>query len=135
MRTLFTGTRLFAACAFILFAGVTVAEEAGGIEVKLTVPDSAWKLQVVEVREVKGELWVLSKVSRAEDAIGLQVITELKQTVPVDPQGRVVRHYVLGKTWNWENGEGYRFILSEPEHKEFQKVFLMGRRLHPEDQK
>lgn len=103
---------------------------AGGIEGKVTVPDSAWTVAVVEVREVKGEVWVLSQLSRDPEVMGAQVITELKIVAPV-VTGMPVKHFILGKTWGWANEEPHRFITAEAERKEFDKVFLSGKLLHP----
>ena len=48
---------------------------------------------------------------RAGDAIGLQVITTLSQKVVVVVPDLPVKHYVLGKTWGWENQDkGVEFI-------------------------
>lgn len=96
---------LILASPFVLMVGGAKAEVTpAAIVVKVVVPDSAWKLTIEEVREVNGELWVVSRVSRDADHFGAQVITELKALVPVERAGRKVKFHVLGKTWNWEGG-------------------------------
>jgi hypothetical protein len=75
------------------------------IDAQVTVPDSAWRLTIEAVYQVKEELWVISRVSRDPHAMGLQVITTLKASVKVEAPELPVRHFVIGKTWNWE-GDG-----------------------------
>lgn len=50
----------------------------------LTVPDSAWKIAIDAVYLVRGEIWVVSTVSRDPSAIGLQVISTVSDSVEVD---------------------------------------------------
>jgi len=125
---------LFAALVFAA-AALALGEEGRPlgiprtIEVRVTVPDSAWKLVVEEVREVDGELWVVSRLSRDPDAFGAQVITELKALAPVDVAGRNVKSHVLGKTWNWD-GDGSCIFINDV--KELGKAYAQGRVLYPE---
>jgi hypothetical protein len=55
------------------------------ITVILTVPDSAWKIAVNAVYQVRDEIWVVSTVSRDPNAIGLQVISTVRDSVEIDP--------------------------------------------------
>ena len=95
------------------FTSTVFAQDAkpGELQVTVTVPDSAWKLAIEGVYQTDKEVIVISKVSRAGDAIGLQVITTLSQKVLVAVPDLPVKRYVLGKTWGWENQDkGIEFI-------------------------
>ncbi len=121
---------LFALILAALLIHPPTVNAGESVESKVTVPDSAWTVAVVEVREVKGEVWVLSQLSRDPEVMGAQVITELKIVAPV-VTGMPVKHFILGKTWGWANEEPHRFITTEAERKGFDKVFLSGKLLHP----
>ena len=99
------------------------------IEVVVTVPDSAWKLEVLEVHQTEKELIVISKVSRAGDAIGLQVVSTLTHKVKVVGPDLPVKRYVLGKTWGWENQDkGVEFIK---DRKKLDEMLKGAKKLHP----
>ncbi len=94
-------------CTIALGAGKAEKKE---ITIALTVPDSAWTISIDEIYEVNGELWVISTVSRDPDVAGLQVISTLKQSETIAAPDLPVKHFVIGKTWQWENNEPYTFI-------------------------
>jgi hypothetical protein len=71
------------AVALAVGTGIAMAKERT-IEVTVTVPDSAWRLSIEEVYQVKEEIWVISRVSRNPDAMGAQVITTLTASVKVE---------------------------------------------------
>jgi zinc protease len=96
------------AVALAVGTGIALAKERT-IEVTVTVPDAAWRLSIEEVYQVKDELWVISRVSRDPDAMGAQVITTLTASVKVEAAALPVKHFVLGKTWNWAE-EDHTFI-------------------------
>ena len=87
-----------------------MAAEKKEITVKLTVPDSAWTLTIDEIYKGKGEIWVISRLARAPGVMGLQVISMRQDTVKVSAPDLPVKHFVIGKTWNWKNKEPYIFI-------------------------
>ena len=98
----------------------TLIADAGAAEapdqkltVQLTVPDSAWKIAIDAVHQVKGEIWVVSTVSRDPDLMGAAVISTVTATVKLDVGDLPVKHFIIGKTWNWKNEEPYTFI-AEP---------------------
>jgi hypothetical protein len=94
-------------CTTALGAGKAEKKE---IAISLTVPDSAWTISIDEVYEVRGELWVISSLSRDPDVTGLQVISTLKQSEKIVVPDLPVKHFVIGKTWQWKNKEPYTFI-------------------------
>lgn len=103
------------------------------ITVMLTVPDSAWKITIDAVHQVRGEIWVVSTVSRDPNAIGLQVISTVRDSVKVEvPPAVPVKHFVIGKTWNWGTQEGYTFLKSRKEiEKDLQAGKLLYARVKP----
>ena len=116
------------ACGFLCLPFAS-ADEAKGVEVTVTVPDSAWKLEILEVHGTDDELIVISKVSRAGGAFGLQVITTLNQKLELIVPNLPVKHYVLGKTWGWENQDkGVEFIK---DRKQLEEKLKRSKQLHP----
>jgi hypothetical protein len=95
--------------------GATGAPAGGTDEITLQVPDAAWRLAVDAVYAVGNEVWVIASVRRDPNMMGAQMITTLKAKIPVDPAGRAVKVFVLGKTWGWANEEPYRFLSSRDE--------------------
>jgi zinc protease len=95
--------------ALAMGTGLAAAKERT-CEVSVTAPDSAWRLSIEAVYQVKGELWVISRVSRDPDAMGAQVITTLKASVKIEAPELPVKHFVIGKTWNWEGDEPCTYL-------------------------
>jgi len=94
----------------LALSALTVSAEEKQIEVRLTVPDAAWKIAVDSVHQVNQEIWVVSTVSRDPDLMGAQVISTVTARVKVSAGDLPVKHFVIGKTWNWKNEENYTFI-------------------------
>jgi len=96
----------------LIFSTTVIASNEMEITVKLTVPDTAWIISIDEVRKVNNEIWVISKVSKNPDVMGAQVISTIEASAVIDPVDLPVRHFIIGKTWDWENEEPYTFIKS-----------------------
>ena len=111
----------------LLFSTTVLAAEEREITVTLTVPDAAWVIFINEVHEVKNEIWVISTVSRNPDMMGAQVISVVKASVKFAAADLPVKHFVIGKTWNWRNEEAYTFIKSI---KELEKELKYGNLLY-----
>ena len=84
--------------------------EVVDITVELTVPDAAWTIAIDEVHKVGDELWVVSTVSRDPEIMGAQVISTVRASLKLDAPDLPVKHFVMGKSWNWQNQEPYVFI-------------------------
>lgn len=80
------------------------------ITVQLTVPDATWSIAIDEVYEVGDELWVVSIVSQNPDMVGAQVISTVQASLNIAAPELPVKHFIVGKTWNWKNEEPYAFI-------------------------
>lgn len=107
-------------CAALLvmgLAGVLAAAEAKEqtITVTVKVPDGAWKLEIAEVYATSNEVIVVSQLSRPEDMMGIQVISEASQSIKVKLPALPVKYYIVGKTWGWKNDEGYEFVKERKE--------------------
>ena len=94
----------------LLFSTTVLGADEREITVTLTVPDAAWAIAIDEVHEVKNEIWVISTVSRDPDMMGAQVISIVKASVKLVAPDLPVKHFVIGKTWDWKNKEPYTFI-------------------------
>ena len=102
------------AFACLSFAGNWVHAQDSTVSVQLGVPDGGWKIRIDQVYQTPTHLLAVSKLERSPGP-AIQVISQVKDSVKVKAPELPVRHYVLGKTWNWSNGkpESYAF-LSDP---------------------
>ena len=102
------------AFACLSFAGNWVHAQDSTVSVQLGVPDGGWKIRIEQVYQTPTHLLAVSKLERSPGP-AIQVISQVKDSVKVKAPELPVRHYVLGKTWNWSNGkpESYAF-LSDP---------------------
>ena len=102
------------AFACLSFAGNWVHAQDSTVSVQLGVPDGGWKIRIEQVYQTPTHLLAVSKLERSPGP-AIQVISQVKDSVKVKAPKLPVRHYVLGKTWNWSNGkpESYAF-LSDP---------------------
>ena len=81
------------------------------ISIALTVPNPAWTLSIREVWIVGDELWVISRLTRVSD-MAAQVITTVSDKITIMTPNLPIKHYVVGKTWNWGGQGGHVFIES-----------------------
>ena len=112
---------------WLALSAITAGAEEKQLEVQLTVPDSAWKISIDSVHQVNQEIWVVSTVSRDPDLMGAQVISTITATVNIDADDLPVKHFVIGKTWNWENEENDTFIKDQ---KQIEKDLATGKVLY-----
>jgi len=109
MRKIFT---FFAFACFSLAGTWTQAREST-VSVQVTVPDGGWKIRIDRVYQTPTHLLAFSKLER-NPGLAIQVISQAKDSVKIKAPKLPVRHFVLGKTWNWPNQEPVTF-LSDPE--------------------
>jgi hypothetical protein len=88
--------------------------QASTVSVQLTVPDGGWKIRIVQVYQTPTHLLALSELKRLRGP-AIQVISQAKDSIKVLTPKLPVRHYVLGKTWNWPNKEPYTFLSGPKE--------------------
>lgn len=80
------------------------------VTVELDAPSPLWSIQIRAVRQVGDELWVLSDLNQ-RDGMGAMVITTVSDERTVEADDDLpVKHFVTGKTWNWENEGEMTFI-------------------------
>lgn len=115
-------------CAVLSLPSIR-ADEVKGVEVAVTVPDSAWKLEILEVHASDQEIIVVSQVSRAQDAFGLQAITTLKKKLEIHVPDLPVKHYVMGKAWGWENQD--KGVVYIKDRSELEGRLKKSKQLYP----
>jgi zinc protease len=113
--------------SILILSTTALGAEEREITVTLTVPDTMWAISIDKVYEVKGEIWVISTVSRSSEGMGAQVISEVKASVKLAAPDLPVKHYIIGKTWRWENKEPYTFIKNV---KELERELKSGKLLY-----
>lgn len=106
-----------------------LAKEKRTISVSLEAPDSAWRIDIKQVRKVGDEIWVISKLHREPGVIGLQVISTIRDKVRVATPDLPERHFVIGKTWAWGDGGSHTFLKNL---KRIRKDLKKGKLLHRE---
>ena len=110
MKNIFT---IFAFASLSLAGNWTQAREST-VSVQLTVPEGGWKIRIVQVYQTPTHLLSVSKLERSP-GLAIQVISQAKDSVKVKAPKLPVRHFVLGKTWNWPNKEPYTFLSGTKE--------------------
>ncbi len=123
------GFFLVLVCAACMGAAVGSSEvgQDRTISVSVTVPDMAWKIRIEEIYYVKGDLLVISRLTRA-DGHGAQAISVVSDSMRIKAPESTIRHYILGKTWKWRNTESYTFLNSRDE---IAGMLMGGVRLYP----
>ena len=116
----------------LLLSATLLAADEREISVALTVPDAAWEISIDEVYQVNNEIWVISTVSRNPDIMGAQVISVVKDSVKCTAEDLPVKHFVIGKTWNWSNKEPTTFINTR---KELEQDLKQGHLLYKRTKK
>ncbi|MGJ8639130.1 MAG: M16 family metallopeptidase [Opitutaceae bacterium] len=83
------------------------------IQVRLDTPDAGWTIAIENVYQTNESTVVISKLSHTEE-MAAQVITTVSDTVhiPTSETELPVRHYIIGKTWDWGVFPNYTFIDS-----------------------
>ena len=100
------------------------------VSVAVLVPDGGWSITITEAREVSGEVWVLAQLKKAP-GMSIQALRTVKDSIELDPEGRVVRVLVTGKAWNWPSKEPYYFLDGTPVAKQKLALFRAGDKLFP----
>lgn len=78
-------------------------------EVRVTVPDSRWRIEIVKVIQSPTEIAVLCQLTQS-DGMGMMVISEVVDAVKFKSLDLPVQYYIQGKSWNWNNQEAYQFL-------------------------
>lgn len=112
---------------WVLLGAIAAGAEEKEVQVRLTVPDAAWKITIESVHQVNQEIWVVSTVSRDPAVMGAQVISTVTASVKISASNLPVKHFVIGKTWGWKNEEVYTFIKYL---KQIEKELSSGKTLY-----
>ena len=88
--------------------------EKRDIWIDVTVPDAGWEVNIEKVYRTGSGLCVVSRLTSGDQPSAM-VISTASDTVKVQAPPLPVKHFVLGKTWSWENDEPYVFLESEQE--------------------
>ena len=93
-------------------ASTETSPQGENITVRLDTPNAGWQLDVKEIYRSSESLIVISELEHSGEA-SAQVITTVSSsaTIPAD-LNLPIRHYVLGKTWDWGDTGEYTFIES-----------------------
>lgn len=83
------------------------------LTVRLDTPNAGWDIEVQKVYRVGETLAVISQLSHSGD-MAADVISTVSDSVSIPETGEdlELRHYILGKTWNWGESENTSFIES-----------------------
>jgi zinc protease len=82
------------------------------ISIRLDTPDAGWQIEIAKIYRTSENLIVISQLKHPSD-IAAAVISTVSDTIEINATDDApVRHYVLGKTWNWGDTASYTFIDS-----------------------
>ena len=83
------------------------------VSIRLDTPDAGWRIEIEKVYRTTEDLIVISRLqhSAAPSAAEISTVSD-KISIPAFDQQLAVRHYVLGKTWEWGSSPDYNFIES-----------------------
>ena len=83
------------------------------ITVRLDTPDTGWRIEIEEVYQTSESLVVISKLQHSEENATTVISTVSdKVQIPEVSEKLPVRHYIIGKTWDWGDSTKYNFIDS-----------------------
>lgn len=82
------------------------------ISIRLDTPDASWRIKIAKVYRTSESLAVISQLYREGD-MAAQVISTVSDTVSIPATDDMpVRHYILGKSWDWASTPDHTFIES-----------------------
>ncbi|MGJ8652723.1 MAG: M16 family metallopeptidase [Opitutaceae bacterium] len=89
------------------------ASNKQAISVRLDTPNAGWAISIDAIYQTDESLVVISKLNNSSD-MAAQVITTVSDTVHIaaTEDALPVRHYILGKTWEWGANKDYTFVES-----------------------
>lgn len=96
--------------ACITSSSAPTAYPLSEVAISITVPDAAWEVEIVAAHRIAQEVWVLSVLKRDDTAIGAQVITTVEDSARIQTGAAEIRHFVVGRTFEWESKEPYTFL-------------------------
>ncbi|MCP4374621.1 MAG: hypothetical protein GY794_00355 [bacterium] len=97
------------------------------VGVSIAAPNTNWSLRPSGVYLVGKEVHVVWQLMD-RGGMGMSVIRTLKSAVFIAPTDLPVKHFLLGKRWNWGNGGPYTFIGADAENA-FRKKLAAGKKL------
>ncbi|MEM1223221.1 MAG: insulinase family protein, partial [Verrucomicrobiota bacterium] len=112
IQTYLDPTKFAFAQAGTLVNPTTIAPPANTrtVSVRIDTPNSGWKVAIKAVYKTDKNLVVISQLDHSGD-LAAQVITTVYDSLSLEDAGDLpVKHYVVGKTWNWGNSEKYTFV-------------------------
>lgn len=90
-----------------------VDPEIQNITVRLDTPNAGWRLSIDKVYRSEASLVVISQLEPPVEELAAQVITTLTASAQIPAEIDLpIRHYILGKTWDWGETGAYTFIQS-----------------------
>ncbi|TVP79841.1 MAG: insulinase family protein [Puniceicoccaceae bacterium] len=92
------------------------------IQLRIDAPDAGWSLAIMEVYRTQERILAVSRLHRSED-LSAQVISTVSDAVDIDATQAdlPIRHFVIGKTWDWGNSDAFTPIESSDELHELLK--------------
>ena len=94
-------------------AVATQPQQTKNITVRLDTPDVGWNVEIKAIYQTSKSLVVISQLKH-DDEVNASVISAVSDSVQIPEleEELPVRHYILGKTWDWNNSPKYSFIES-----------------------
>ncbi|MEM7790605.1 MAG: pitrilysin family protein [Verrucomicrobiota bacterium] len=91
-------------------ATITPPANTRTVSVRIDTPNSGWEVAIKAVYKTDKNLVVVSQLDHS-GGMAAQVITTVYDSLVLEEAGELpVKHYVIGKTWNWGSSEKYTFV-------------------------
>ena len=88
-------------------------QQTKNITVRLDTPDTGWRIEIEEVYQTSESLVIVSKLQHStENATSVISTVTDKIQIPDTANNLPIRHYIIGKTWDWGDSAEYNFIES-----------------------
>lgn len=82
------------------------------VSVRIDTPNAGWKVEIEKIYRAADHLMVVSRLSPTGE-VAAEVITTVADSAEIPAEIDLpVRHYILGKTWEWGDTGKYTFIDS-----------------------
>lgn len=95
-------------------ATITQQQNTVTHELTLQTPTPGWKLEPLFLYQMGNELWCLHQLTGPE-GMAAQMISSTSDSitfVPPSDSNLPIKHFVVGKTWNWNGNPEVTFLDS-----------------------
>ena len=79
------------------------------ISIRMDTPDAGWAIAIESAYRSEDAIIAISRLTRTE-GMAAQVISTVTDSITFPRAGLPIKHFVIGKSWNWGDTGDYEFI-------------------------